>query len=113
LLSKIAANTYVKRTCSKAVSLLVTSVEARDFVSVDFVTKEPDGTFMNVSFTDPTYENTKPPIKNITRGDLHIGGWELKPLGGNRTKMTLLGEADIKGNIPTVLVKTANKDQGM
>jgi hypothetical protein len=39
LLSKIAANTYVKRSCSKAVSLLVTSVEARDFVSVDFVTK--------------------------------------------------------------------------
>lgn len=63
-------------------------------------------------FTDPNYQNLVPEKKNPIRGECYVGGWSMEPVNGdkNKSKLTLMIELDLKGNIPQAILKTANKD---
>ena len=79
-------------------------------------------------FTDPNYQKLVPEKKNPIRGECYVsfdfkinnfafnqvGGWSMEPVNGdkNKSKLTLMIELDLKGNIPQAILKTANKDQG-
>jgi hypothetical protein len=47
--------------------------------------------------------------KDHVRGDIHVAGWSLEPVG-NETKMTILAEVDLNGSIPKALLSIGNKE---
>lgn len=58
-------------------------------------------------FTDPHYQDLMPAKKNPIRGECYVGGWYLEPLkeDKNKTRLTLLIELDLKGNLPQTILK--------
>jgi hypothetical protein len=87
-------------------------IESRDFVMQNYVEKLPDGTLSIVVFTVPEKQNKVPEKKSPIRGSCHIGGWSMEPVEGNKTRLTLVLEIDLKGNLPQTILRQANKDQG-
>ena len=65
-----------------------------------------------VSFSSETANKVAPlRSKDHIRGNIHVAGWSLEPVG-NETKMTLIAEVDLHGNVPKSLLSIGNKDQG-
>lgn len=106
-MERLAEQTYLIHYKTKR----VTVVEPRDFVLIFHVNKTPEGVIYVVS-VDSGRSELVPETKGIVRGALPLAGWRLEPLPGDpsRTKCDYLAEIDIKGNIPSWMLKSALKD---
>lgn len=85
-------------------------IAARDFVMINHIEHRPDGSISMLVYTDPEYQHLQPENKKYIRGECHVGGWLLEPQAGNKTKMTLMVELDLKGNLGQSILKKANTD---
>lgn len=88
------------------------TIAARDFVMISHCEHRPDGSISMVVFTDPDYQYLKPETKKAIRGEAYVGGWEFKPLpeDKNKSRLTMVLELDLKGNLPQSILKKANTD---
>jgi len=88
------------------------TIASRDFVMCNHIEQRPDGTIIMLVFTDDAYQNLVPETKKNIRGECHVGGWTLEPLpeDKNKTRLTLMIELDLKGNLPAYVLKKANCD---
>ncbi len=84
-------------------------VSHRDFVSVTYQTAESK---------DKVYLGSKscnypcPEEKKVVRGEILIGGYILERIDENKTKVTYMSNADIKGSIPGMIKNELAKKQG-
>lgn len=104
ILEKFAANTYCIYQKTKGVLV----VSPRDFTLLYQCHQFADGT-IKIAVHSIDY----PPCgekKGAVRGHVFIAGWVFEPMPGdaNSTKVTYISEVDLKGNIPSGLVKKAN-----
>ncbi len=53
------------------------------------------------------------PAKNgVVRGEVYIGGYIIEKIDENKTKVTYISDADLKGSIPGMIKNTLSAKQG-
>lgn len=107
---KIGANAYIyySRTKSK------TGFSARDFVMNYMCNIEPDGT-LYVVCSSYNCDFNYPEQDGAVRGDIAIGGILLEPKRDDPSKTFayVMQEMDLKSNLPSYILRSGFKDQGM
>ena len=53
-----------------------------------------------------------PEVKKVVRGWVNIGGFILEDLGGTKTDVTYISDADMKGDIPEFAKKSLSEEEG-
>jgi hypothetical protein len=64
--------------------------------------------------TESGLNHLVPETKGIVRACLPMGAWRLEPIKGEKekTKCDYIAEIDLKGNMPSWVMKMGMKDQG-
>jgi hypothetical protein len=64
-------------------------------------------------FSDDKYEYLHPEDKNkAIRGTVLVGGWYCQKISETETRVTLILEMNLMGNLPAWVVKKSNSAQG-
>lgn len=84
-------------------------VSHRDFALVSYRVKEGDSK-MYLGSKSCNYPH--PEVQGVVRAEAFIGGYILEKIDENRTKVTYMSYADIKGSIPTLIKNQLSKKQG-
>lgn len=84
-------------------------VSHREFICVAYVVHESkDKVYLGSKSCNYPY----PEDKKVVRGEVIIGGYVIERLDENRTKVTYMSNADIKGSIPGMIKNELAKKQG-
>eukprot|EP01029_Cantina_marsupialis_P029531 TRINITY_DN781806_c0_g1_i1.p1 TRINITY_DN781806_c0_g1~~TRINITY_DN781806_c0_g1_i1.p1 ORF type:complete len:740 (+),score=195.31 TRINITY_DN781806_c0_g1_i1:122-2341(+) len=85
---------------------------ARDFTNITVWQKNPSTG--GVAFLGCSMETELMlPIKKFVRADLQLGGWYLKPIDENTTELIFIVFTDLKGKLPSSIVKKVTSQQPM
>ncbi len=109
ILERIADQTFLLYYRTKKVVV----VGPRDFVLMIHFNYHTDGALYALVM-ESGLNHLVPESKGIVRGLLPMGGWRIEPMKNDpsRCKADYIAEIDLKGNIPSILMKVAIKDQG-
>lgn len=108
-MERIADQTFLVYHKTKSVMI----VGPRDFVLILHFNKTPDGVIYAL-VQESGRHDLWPESKGIVRGVLPFGGWRLEPMPGDpsRTKCDYIAEINLKGSMPSFIMKSAIKEQG-
>ena len=87
-------------------------VSGRDFVMANqlFMDEADNNTIYIVAFS--VDHKTRPPVKGIVRGTIHMGGWIIKELPNGNTHAVFVQKSDLGGSLPKALLGSVMSKQG-
>jgi len=83
-------------------------VAGRDFVLLGHRFEDPSG---RVTITTTSIDWGKPPEHALVRADLHVAGYVLQPLPDGTLHVTYVNHVDVKGNIPSFVIRMVQTKQ--
>lgn len=83
-------------------------VSNRDFVVACARRREGHTFFVTMESID----YPRADVEGLVRGSLYIGGYIVEAIDDKRTKVSFMGDADPKGNIPEFIVNLLSSNQG-